>query len=635
MCFKLNISCWILLILVVFNLPAKASHIVGGDITYQCMGNNVYKITLEIYEDCLTGQQSAIQEDDPAYIMIYTGPKFQTPVLFDSILMDRRITVPVNFSNQCINNYPNTCLYRADFVRSYQLPASSSGYMVVYQRCCRNATILNIANPGSVGATYYCVIPPAQQASCNNSAVFKNYPPQIICQNTPLVYDHSATDPDGDSLSYEFCSSYIGGSTNDAKPLPSAPPFSPVSYIAPFSAQTPISGFPQIKIDPVTGVITGKPNIQGRFVVTVCCHEWRAGVIINTVSRDFQFVVTNCTRAVIADIPHRSTESNTYVIQCKGYTVPFLNSSTGGFAYYWEFGVPGATSTEFQPTYTYPDTGTYLVKLTVNKGSTCPDSTTALVKVYPSFTADFEVSGLHCPNTPLTFTDLSQSTYKPINTWQWRFGDNQVSVQQNPVHSYPQGNDYNVTLISGNYLGCSDTVTKTVFVERFKPFAGNDTIIVVGEQINFNASGGIEYTWTPATDLNTSSGPNPIGRYADTGHFAYNVHIKSASSCEGDDSIKVWVVPGPSYFVPSAFSPNNDGRNDLLKPLAVGYSANNYFRVFNRFGEQVFFSEDFSKGWDGTYKGQLADIGTYFWELSMTNRHGEKEFYKGDVQLLR
>lgn len=635
MCFRRNISCLVLLFLVVFFSSARASHIVGGDITYKCLGNNDYQVTIEIYEDCLTGQQSAIQEDNPAYLVIYTGANFQTPVQFDSIPLLDRPTVPANFSNQCINNYPNTCLYKATFTKKYHLNPSSTGYMIVYQRCCRNATILNIANPGSVGATYSCTIPPSQLAVCNNSAVFKNYPPQIICLNNPLVYDHSATDADGDSLSYEFCTSYVGGSTNDAKPLPLAPPYTPVNYISPFTATNPMGGFPQISIDPVTGLITGKPNIQGRFVVTVCCHEWRNGNMINTVTRDFQFVVTNCSRAVVADIPRLSTESNTYIVQCKSYNVSFLNSSTGGFAYFWDFGVPGATSTEFQPSYTYPDTGTYLVKLTVNEGSTCPDSTTVLVKVYPSFQGDFNVTGLHCPDAPLTFTDMSQSTYKPITFWKWDFGDQQSANTQNAVHAYSKGRTYKVTLTSGNYLGCADTVTKDVYVEDFKPFAGNDTIIVAGEMINFNASGGVEYTWTPATLLNTFMGPNPIGHYPDTGHYNYNVHIKSIEQCEGDDSIKVWVVAQPSYFVPSAFSPNGDGRNDLLRPIAIGYSANNYFRIFNRFGERVFESKDFSEGWDGNYKGEPADVGTYFWELSVTNRHAEKEFYKGDVTLIR
>lgn len=618
-----------------FYLPSRASHIVGGDLTYKCLGNSQYRINIDIYEDCLTGQQSAIDEDDPAYVSIYTGLNFQILYRVDSIKLADRIVVPVNFSNQCINNYPNTCLKRASFNQTYVLPDNTYGYLIVYQRCCRNATIVNIANPGSVGATYTCKIPPASQAFCNSSAVFRNYPPQIICMNTPLIYDHSAADADGDSLTYEFCTSYIGGSTQDAKPYPPQPQQIPVSYIAPFNATNPMGGFPQITIDTKTGMITGKPNIQGRFVVTVCCHEWRAGNLINTVSRDFQFVVTNCSKAVVADVPRVNAEANIYIVQCRDYTVHFRNTSTGGFAYKWDFGVAGGSSTDFEPTFTYPDTGTYLVKLLVNGGSTCPDSTTALVKVYPSFKTDFGDSGLHCPNAPISFTDLSTSSYNPINSWLWNFGDNQYSSDQNPSHAYARGNTYNVMLVSGNYLGCSDTMRKSVYIEDFHPMAGDDTIIVAGEHINFNATGGIEYLWTPATNLSTDIGPNPIGNYPDTGHYAYNVYIKSAEQCEANDSIRVWVVAQPSWFVPNAFTPNGDGKNDFIRPIAIGYSANNFFRIYDRFGEKVYESKDFSQGWDGNYYGKAAEVGTYFWELSVTNRYGKKEFYKGDLTLLR
>lgn len=616
-------------------ITASASHIVGGEVSYKCLGNNQYQVTVNIYEDC-KGDPTAIEQDDPGYISIYDGTGFAHLYLFDSVRMQRpKVNVPANFSNQCIKNYPDVCLWKVTFTRIYTLAASSTGYIIVYQRCCRNFSVLNIVNPGSTGATYYTNIPPTQTAACNNSAVFRNYPPLIICQNTPLIYDHSATDADGDSLSYEFCTAYDGGNPNNVKPVPGHPPFSPVRYVTPFSATNPMAGFPQIKVDPVTGIISGTPNILGRYVVTVCCHEWRNGVMINTVFRDFQFVVTNCSKAVVANIPILSNEPNTYLVWCKDLTVHFVNQSTGGFSYDWDFGVQGATSNEFEPTYTYPDTGTYLVKLVVNRGSTCADSITRLVKVYPSFKADFQVSGLHCPGTPLQFTDLSSSTYKPINSWLWNFGDGQGTSDENPTHAYAVGNEYNVTLIAKNIKGCTDTASQSISIEKFRPFGGDDTIIVAGEIINFDASGGLEYTWTPATNLNFGNIANPTGSYPDTGHFNYNVHIKSETGCEGDDSVKVWVVSQPSYFVPNAFTPNGDGLNDLLRPIAIGYSANNYFKVFNRFGEVVFYSKDFKEGWNGTYKGQVADVGTYFWELSVTNRFGKKEFYKGDVTLIR
>lgn len=631
--------------------PVRATHLVGGEFYYRYigtdgLGNNIYDITLYIYQDCLTGLQDVIAKDNPAYIGIFTtSGKAYIPV--DSIPKSSDTLVPTNFSNSCVNNPPATCIRRVKFTRRYLLPPNAEGYRVIYSRCCRNETLNNIVRPGKVGATYYCDIPSSVSVPINNSAIFKNYPPQIICINNPLVYDHSASDADGDSLSYEFCDAYPGGSQNDSKPYPSPQLPQPLStyydsptapsygYQSGYSAAKPMGGSPVIQINPRTGLITGTPNLMGRFVVSVCCHEWRAGKIINTIHREFQFVVTNCSKAVVANIPQFSDEVNTYLVNCKSKTVTFANNSTGGFAYDWTFGVPGSQSTDFTPSYTYPDTGIYTVKLVVNKGSTCPDSIERLVKVYPVHKADFDFDGLLCPLTPIQFNDKSEATYKPINQWKWYFGDGTESDQQNPKHIFGYGNDYSATLVSTTIKGCKDTITKIVAVERFRPFAGNDTIIVKGERINFNATGGNEYTWTPPSGLNFTNISNPTGYFPDTGVYWYSVHVKSINGCEGDDKIKVWVVSQPSLFMPSAFSPNSDGLNDMLRMLSVGYAKVNFFRIFNRFGQCVFQTDQISQGWDGKFNGREADIGTYFWVLSVKDRYGKDEMIKGDVTLLR
>ncbi|MBA3829136.1 MAG: gliding motility-associated C-terminal domain-containing protein [Taibaiella sp.] len=635
-----------LITLLVLSIPAKASHIVGGEVTYKCLGGNSYAITVSIYEDCLTGLPEAIAQDDPAFLNIFDdidSSIFRDPVgnaVYDSIYLpvEGRLLVPANFSNLCIDNPPSTCLRRARFTKIYTLPNNFSTFTVVYQRCCRNASVLNIFSPATVGATYYCIIPAAKNAACNNSAVFKNYPPQIICINNPLFYDHSAIDPDGDSLSYEFCTAYVGGSESLAKPIPKPPPFDIVSYVPPFTSKNPMGGFPKIQIDPISGLITGTPNVIGRFVVTVCCHEWRNGKIINTVRREFQFVVTNCSKAVVADIPILSSEFNTYIVNCEDYTVHFINNSKGGFSYNWDFGDtkhPGDTSNLFQPTYIYTDTGTFVLKLVVNRGSTCPDSITRFVKVYPKFKTAFDYSGLQCPGMTLNFVDLSSSTYKPINFWYWNFGDSTISNIENPTHSFSNGGTYNVLFVARNFKGCTDTVIKKIVVEKFKPFAGNDTIIVKGESIYFDARGGTQYTWTPGTNLNATTISNPTGYYPDTGRFSYTVHVVSPYGCVGSDTINVSVVNQAAIFVPSGFSPNGDGRNDVLRPVLIGYKSIKAFNVYNRWGQMVYHTNEIGEGWDGTFYGKKEEIGTYYWMLQLTDRLGKDAFLKGDVTLLR
>jgi gliding motility-associated-like protein len=633
---------------VLFLLPAGsyASHIVGNDFTYKFLTDTFisgvlfkkYKVSLFIYQDCNEGDGGAIVEDNPAFFTVYrndgTLVDVDNGIFFDPTPgSGGSINVPANFSNECVTSIPKVCLFRKRFDKIYYLPPSASGYTVVYQRCCRNASIVNIVDPGNKGATYICTIPPT--AIANNSAEFRNYPPQIICVNNPLVYDHSAFDADSDSLSYTFCESYEY-TGEQVKPLTaSPPPYSPENYMPGFTYANPMIGSPPISIDPLTGIITGTPSRIGRFLVTVCCNEWRQGILINTTKREFQFVVTNCSKVVVADIPALPDVPNTFVVNCKDKTVQFINKSKGGFNYVWSFGVNGAVSSEFEPRFAYPDSGTYTVKLVVNPGTTCPDSITRLVKLYPTFETNFTDSGKYCPGSPIAFTDLTQSTVQPISKWLWTFGDGTSSDLPNPTHTYAEGSTYNVRLAAENSRSCRDTIIKKVIIQDFRPFAGDDTIIVKGESIRFDAKGGTSYTWSPSDKLSDTSISNPIGTYPDTGTFTYCLLINSNYGCTGYDTIRVRVVDNVSFVIPNAFTPNGDGLNDYLRPRAVGYRRMKYFIVYSRYGEEVYKSESLEAGWNGTHRGRPADIGVYYWHLIYVDRFGNEGYLKGDVTLLR
>lgn len=629
--------------MVLLSHVAVASHIVGGELSYRCVGTNTYEITLNLYRDCLPpsmggGNPAALADDDPAYLSIYRGTSFYR---FDSVFAGSSIIVPVNFSNECINNPPATCINRLQFKYVVNLPASNQTYTVICQRCCRNGSINNISNPGNTGASYTCTIPPTPIV-CNSSAVFQNYPPQIICVNNPLVYDHSAFDADGDSLSYSFCNALQGADPSDPKPIINAsflPSVNSVNYISPLSGSLPMAGNPVLQIDSKTGLITGTPNLMGRFVVNVCCTEWRNGNPINVVNREFQFVVTNCSKAVVANTPQFSDEPNTYVANCKDYTVHFLNSSSGGFRYFWDFGVTSSnsdTSLLAEPTFTYPDTGTYVVRLIVNKGSNCPDSITRLVKIYPEFQADFDFKGALCPNEPIDFIDKSTSTSNNINTWNWSFGDGNVSTLQNPTHTYANvGNNFSVTLISGNAYGCRDTASKVLSIPLVHVNAGNDTVIVKNTTYTFHGSGASNYIWSPSTLLNNPFIFNPQATFSDTGRYTFFLQGITENGCAGYDTVTITVANGPYLNIPNAFSPNGDGNNDYFEILAAGFKRVNYYRIYNRWGQQVFYSNNFKRGWDGNFQGTPCETGTYFYLLSATGTDDKEVILKGDVTLLR
>ena len=630
-----------LLLILLFPALTHASHMIGGDVTYRCVGGNNFEITITLFQDCLYGEPGALAQDAPAFYSIFSVGTNQL-IVADSVGALTTEIVDPNFSNACINNYPNTCMRKQVFRFRENLPPTTSGYRIVYERCCRNASINNIINPGNVGVTYFATIPPFSNGQCpNNSAVFKNFPPQIICASNPFVYDFSATDSDGDSLSYQLCPARPGGSTSDAKPFGNGmnpnPTNSTVDYLDPYKFFLPLSGTPPLQINAVTGLMTGTPSAIGRFVVTVCVNEWRNGVIVNTISRDVQFVVTNCSKAVVANIPELPDEPNTYIVECSGYNVQFVNNSTGGFSYFWDFGVPGATSTEFAPSFTYPDTGVYTVKLVVNGGSTCPDSISRLVKIYPSYSADFDWVGKLCPGEPIQFNDSSVASFPPIVSWNWDFGDGATSDQQHPVHVYARpGGPKQVTLTSKSKLGCKGVVTKTLPIPYFDPFAGNDTIIVFGYPYTLNGTGSQYYQWIPTSYLSDPNIHNPSVAFPDTGRYTYVMRGTNEEGCVGLDTINIWVVRYGQVFVPNAFSPNGDGVNDLLMPRIVGYSRINYFHIFNRYGQQVYTSTNNNyPGWDGKYNGKVADVGTYFWVINVTAADGNKVTQKGDITLVR
>ena len=344
---------------------------------------------------------------------------------------------------------------------------NSGGYVVAYERCCRNAAIVNVIDPGDNGSTYYCNIP--AYPVVNNCAKFKNYPPQIICLNQPLFYDHSATDADGDSLSYSFCAPLNGANDANIKPTPYYPHWNDsVSYVAPtYSSQWPVTGTPAMAIDPVTGMITGTPDKTGRYLVDVRCSEWRDGVLVNTVTREFQFVVAVCS-----------------------------------------------------------------------------------------------------------------------------------------------GSDYH-------------------------PYAGGDTIIMVGDSAQFHASGGISYSWSPATYLNNPNISDPVGVFPIAGDFSYTLHEVSDSGCSGTDVFTVHVLDHSIFIVPKAFTPNGDSKNDLLRPIPIFGGTLLNFKVFNRKGNLVYNGWPGDPGWDGTFNGVKQDMDTYYWELFYKDNKGAERKMKGDVTLVR
>jgi gliding motility-associated-like protein len=169
------------------------------------------------------------------------------------------------------------------------------------------------------------------------------------------------------------------------------------------------------------------------------------------------------------------------------------------------------------------------------------------------------------------------------------------------------------------------------------PFAGHDTSVVVGQPLQFNASGGTNYLWSPSTGLDHINIANPIGIYfAEIDSIRYKVLVSNLAGCIDSAYVRVRVYKtNPSVFVPSAFTPNGDGLNDVIRPIAVGIKQIENFSIFNRWGQLVFSTTVNGQGWDGKIGGRLQSSGVFVWMVKAIDYLDKPVFLKGTVTLIR
>ncbi|MCU7551050.1 PKD domain-containing protein [Chitinophagaceae bacterium LB-8] len=181
-----------------------------------------------------------------------------------------------------------------------------------------------------------------------------------------------------------------------------------------------------------------------------------------------------------------------------------------------------------------------------------------------------------------------------------------------------------------------DTVLVTVLPEVVA-YAGGDTAVVVGQKVQLKATGGVDYSWNPATALSNPKIPDPVALYdGSLESIRYQVVVRDATGCTDTAYVQVRIFQtDPRIFVPSAFTPNGDNINDVFRPIAVGMSRIEFFRVFNRWGELVFSTNENGKGWDGRIDGQYQASGTYVWVVKGVDYTGKDFSAKGTVTLIR
>ena len=475
----------------------------------------------------------------------------------------------------------------------------STGQLIV-QDCEGNQVVVATAPfpPSPVNYSFLSAQATESGGACQYRAYFTTEP---SCELILSLDYPGSTLPDA-SFTYpeiQYCQS-------DSNPAP-------VITGTPGGTFTSTSG---LVINPNTGVINLSSSQPGTYVVN---YETASCGIQET------FTIT------IHPLPNVFAGNDVSI--CEGQSV--VLTGTGATTYSWDNGIVNGTS--FTPT----SSGTYTVTGTSNAGCVNTDQVTVTVVSTPvvSFTGN-DLTG--CSPHTVTFNNTSTGNIADC-VWDLGNGINQVGCN-NITQTYTTLGCYNVTLTVSTPEGCSNSLIISNYVcvdgTPIADFtASPSTMSSVEATTTFvnSSSGATSYSWDFG-DGNTSTSNSPTHTYEEAGVYTVTLTAYSPEGCIDITTQVVTVTDDLIFYVPNAFTPDNDEFNEVFKPIFTsGFDIYNYnLLIFNRWGEVVFESNNAEVGWDGTYGGKIVQDGTYIWRI-VVKRTGvdDREQYTGHVNLLR
>ena len=315
---------------------------------------------------------------------------------------------------------------------------------------------------------------------------------------------------------------------------------------------------------------------------------------------------------------------------------------------YWDLG-NGSTSTEVDPEATYTTPGQFTVSLTMTNelGCSATITETDAITAYGLPLVTFSVepdSG--CAPLPVAFSNTTDPGM--IGSCTWAFGDGEQSAECATEHIYRDAGDYTVSLTVTSPAGCDGdtTIHHLVHVDP-KPtanFAFNpmdaDLFNTAIDFQDLSSPDVVEWHWDlPPAEPSTASEPAFQAIYPpmEKGAYAVQLVVTNIFGCQ-DTAIRVITIDGVfSVFVPSAFTPDEDGVNDVFLPVLRDHVPKDYvLRVFDRWGTEIFTSTDPDAGWNGTVQGEPPVTGIYAWQLRARSEVDRiMRQYTGHVTLLR
>jgi len=312
---------------------------------------------------------------------------------------------------------------------------------------------------------------------------------------------------------------------------------------------------------------------------------------------------------------------------CNGSTAYLY--ARGGLSYQWQPSNSVNDASSANPLATPSTTTNYVVNIS---NGLCSVFDTVNVRVRYNVEGEAYPDTIVCVGENITLRATGGLNYRWIPE----------SLYSNPLDSItnvtPTANTV-YSVIIGNTTCIPDTQQVNVrTLTRPNVNAGNDTILIRGQSITLYPSSDrpVRFEWTADNTLSCTDCRNPVASPFET--TTYIVTGYDANNCSDSDDIKIQLIDncsGDIVLVPNAFTPNNDNNNDILYVRGQLVSSIKIFRIYNRWGELLFETDDINTGWDGTFKGQNMNSGVYVYYVEAICIDGKETLKKGNVTLIR
>lgn len=324
-----------------------------------------------------------------------------------------------------------------------------------------------------------------------------------------------------------------------------------------------------------------------------------------------------------------------FIRTCDSLVIIFRSASVNAATHFWDFG-DGTTSTLANPTHAYTTADTFTVTYTAANPKVCnqPDTVTETFVLLPEVTALFDPN-----NGCVTYEYFVENLGQNVVSSYWELSTGETSTDISPLFVFDNVGSFNLTLTNYNPNSCNDSASYSATFNVYLPptayFETDTSAYQVFYPIQFDNQSSSGFSSWAFGDGDSSTNRNPIHEYADTGYITPCLTITDNNQCTDTYCKELEIYFIGVVDVPNAFSPNNDGMNDVLYVRGFGVESME-FKVFNRWGELVFESNRLDLGWDGTYKDKAQEMEVYVYTLEARFLDGtETGIRKGNVTLLR